>query len=288
MKKDEAKRLLKTLCRALEGLDGTFIKRILEDVPHIIERDNVWRVCYNGLDFRVYFTAGFDSRVVDNAGSYTDVNGFHRDVKVKISGWPATTKTFGGMKYRYSLEELSYMFANEPFYINHLTKENLSDYADDVSLEMREWDEWLKNGNVSEDKHSSHLAIQEEKIFTEYAPYESDINSLEEIVALFDKNLLRFDLAKFVWNKMKGKPCWLSDLTARINFASEENPIGLTTDEGLGWFIKINYYEPGKTEGNVYVVTYANSRDVMEIPKRLDQFPLEEQKKIFELIKSKA
>lgn len=220
MKKEQIKELYNILRPALAGLDGSFIRRILRELPHEEIKangtDTAWKVCYKGVSFIIIFNdQSWTSRIPEIAFILPEdsdpefilvENGRTLEDDERI--------VFGN--YSYSLTDIASMFNSEPFYLNHLTKSDLEWYTKAVQEEMTDWDEWVKTGDVSEDKRDEHLSSIEEKTLAQIAPYEDDLKTLDDIVRLFArKRTARQPLMEAVrqvkasLDELMEKPYWI-------------------------------------------------------------------------------
>ena len=220
MKKEETIELYNILRPALAGLDGSFIRRILRDLPHEELKANgpdaAWRVNYRGIKFIIIFNdQAWTSRIPEIAFIMPE-DSDPEFVLIESGRTLDDEETVAFGNYKYSLSDIASMFDSEPFYLNHLTKSDIEWYAKAVQEEMTDWDEWVKTGDVSEDKRDEHLSSIEEKILTQIAPYEDGLKTLDDVVKLFArKRTARQPLMEAVrqvkasLDELMEKPYWI-------------------------------------------------------------------------------
>lgn len=197
MNKEDAKKHFRIICRAFENLCGNDIRRILADTPRKELPDSKtgmhhWKVCDppTGICFDLSFSDDEWNSAVGDVCEYTTAHRIARTVtltnKERWKGTCPPSKEFRTGKYRYSISDLCSMFPNEPFYLNHLSADDMKSYAEIVREEMREWDRWLTDKTVSQDKRDSQLALIEERVLKTFAPYIDEIDSLPDLLRLFE------------------------------------------------------------------------------------------------------
>ena len=172
------------MCIALTWLDPDTAKRILKKTHHMKLDRNTWMMEHGGVSYKIRFSK--DNVIVIPECEYIARGGYRRFATMptpRIS----ETKRYGTGKYKYSLCDLDCMFPYEQFYLNHLTPALLTAYADTVASEMEEWDGWLAHEDISQYKRDKHLASIEEQTLHKFAPYMDELESLDDILKLFEK-----------------------------------------------------------------------------------------------------
>lgn len=196
MTRTEAKKRFNTMRKALAGLDKDFLQRIFPDLkdreisPECSRMPGFFEYGFKheGMGYEIFYKeVTWQSKVT----CCTYPKGNTGKVEYMTSGSKprmlSETKRYGSDRYKYSIEELAVQYIEEPFYLNHLTKEDLEWYASAVQAEMEDWDYWLKEGDISQDKRDEHLASTEKRILHEIAPYMNEIQSVNQLLKLFER-----------------------------------------------------------------------------------------------------
>lgn len=206
MTKKEAISLLKTLRKALSGMDGEFLERILADNPmkDITDEPIKYRqglpaspieyhikVCLpknEAFVFKVLFNSHVRDSYVEPECEYITSRGIGRTTSVEDKTvTPPYFQTYGKGKYSYSFSDLDTKFECEPFYMNHLTGKDLQWFSDTVRKSMEEWDEWLAAGTVSKDNYDRQLSKKEKATMYLIAPYMDELHDIDDVLNLFKK-----------------------------------------------------------------------------------------------------
>lgn len=209
MRKEQIKQLYSILRPALAGLDGSFIRKILQELPHEVIKtkgtDTAWKVRYKGISFIIIFNdQSWTSRIPEIAFILPE-DSEPEFILIESGEKIEDDERVVYGNYGYILSEIASMFASEPFYLNHLRREDLEWYTKAVQEEMTDWDEWVKTGDVSEDKRDEHLSSIEEKLFTKIAPYEDDLKDLNEVLKLFSNKRIERETLEEAVCKIKTK-----------------------------------------------------------------------------------